>query len=308
MTIGVSIILATYNRARLILETLASIQNQTYTNWECLIVDDGGTDTTFEILQPLLSSDSRFSYQKRPSSYLKGLPGCRNFGLDIAKGETLIFFDDDDIVHPQNLELSLQGINSNAFDFCLYQKQSLSENHKLQFKNEVLQSGQEINHTDLEQVITNSLPMASCTVLWQKQFIGNQRFNEQLLYAEEWEFYTRLIANGLKGISINNTLYFNRKHPQSNTAEYNTNDPIRRASKKTAIELMVQNLYAKGYLSQPILRYLIQLSLQFKEFNLFERILVLANVSTTEKWKWTIFYQTLPFRLKVNRFLKAIFK
>lgn len=308
MTSGVSIVLATYNRAHLILETLVSIQNQTNSNWECLIIDDGGTDNTSEVINPILKNDSRFKFYKRPEKYQKGLPGCRNFGLDLANGEYIIFFDDDDIVHPQNLEIALQGIEKDSDDFCLYQKQSFTTLEKFSFQTEVLNPIRKVAKKDLEKIISNDLPMASCTVLWNKKEIGTHRFNEQLLYAEEWEFYTRLIANGLQGIAISNILYFNRKHLQSNTGDFYSNNPIRKASKKIAIELMVKNLHNQAVLSPSILRYLIQLSLDYKEYKLFHRILEAANLSTFEKLKWSIFYVTLPMRLKIKRFKKSIFK
>ena len=75
-----------------------------------------------------------------------------------------------------------------------------------------------------------------------------------------------------------------------------------------AIELMVKNLHDQAVLSQSILRYLIQLSLDYKEYQLFQRILELVNLSTFEKLKWTIFYTILPYRLKAMRFKKNIFK
>ena len=55
----VTIIMATFNRAHFILETITSIQNQTYSNWECLIIDDGGTDNTLEVITPILEQDNR---------------------------------------------------------------------------------------------------------------------------------------------------------------------------------------------------------------------------------------------------------
>ena len=81
----VTIIMATYNRAHFIVETLESIQTQSFKDWECLIIDDGATDDTNEIINPILKEDHRFQFLKRPESYKKGLPGCRNFGLDIQK-------------------------------------------------------------------------------------------------------------------------------------------------------------------------------------------------------------------------------
>ena len=93
----VTIIMATYNRASFIVETLQSIQNQIFKDWECLIIDDGGTDATAAIIAPILAQDNRFQYLLRPDTYQKGLPGTRNYGLDLAKGDYIIFFDDDDI-------------------------------------------------------------------------------------------------------------------------------------------------------------------------------------------------------------------
>ena len=71
----VTIIMATYNRAHFILETLNSIQNQTFKDWECLIIDDGGTDNTVEFIEYFLQEDNRFQYLKRENNYQKGLPG-----------------------------------------------------------------------------------------------------------------------------------------------------------------------------------------------------------------------------------------
>ena len=120
MSPTVSIIMATYNRAQYIVESIKSIQAQTFENWECLIIDDGGTDNTGEVLEPILQEDKRFSYLKRTDKNEKGLPGSRNYGLDIAKGDYIIFFDDDDIAHPQNLEICLDEFAKEDISFCRY--------------------------------------------------------------------------------------------------------------------------------------------------------------------------------------------
>ena len=104
----VTIIMATYNRAHFIVETLLSIQNQIFQDWECLIIDDGGTDNTAEVIKPILDQDTRFSYRKRPEQYQKGLPGCRNYGIDLAQGQYIIFFDDDVLI--SHLLIILRGL------------------------------------------------------------------------------------------------------------------------------------------------------------------------------------------------------
>ena len=62
----VSIIIPTYNRAHLIKETLDSVLTQTYTNWECIIVDDGNSDNTEEVINSYIAKDQRFKYCHRP--------------------------------------------------------------------------------------------------------------------------------------------------------------------------------------------------------------------------------------------------
>lgn len=292
----VTIIMATYNRAHFIAETLHSIQKQTFQNWECLIIDDDGTDNTVEVIAPILAADARFKFSKRLEDYKKGLPGCRNYGLDEAKGDFIIFFDDDDIVHPDNLKISLDVIQSNKTDFCHYQKLAFTEETPQVTTTEVIIKNT-LTIKNIEKVVNQSIGLASCTVLWQKKCFKAIRFNEDLLYAEEWECYIRIISEGFEGVIIDNVLYYNRKHPNSNTGEFYSNNPIRRASKKNAMLLVIANLEEKKLLSQTILRYFVQIALDYKEYNLFAAILKSAEVVGAEKLKWRLFYRFLPLRL-----------
>lgn len=292
----VTIILATYNRAHFIEETLQSIQAQTFNDWECLIIDDGGIDNTAEVISPILAQDNRFKFLKRPANYKKGLPSCRNYGLDLASGAYIQFFDDDDLVHPDNLKMCLEVIEENTVDFCHYQKLSYTD-YKPTIETKPIAIKQYLTKASIEKIITQEIGLASCTVMWKKQCFDNCRFNENLLYAEEWECYSRLMTEDFKGVIIDNILYYNRKHPNSNTGEFYTHNPIRRASKKDAILLVVQNLKEKHLLSDSLLRYFVQLSLGFKEYHLFSQLLQIAKQTLFEKVTWQLFYFTLPLRL-----------
>lgn len=99
----VSIIIPTYNRAYLIGETLDSILAQTYTNWECIVVDDGSTDDTAIIVNKYCITDQRFNYLKRPSNRLKGANACRNYGFELSKGKYIQFLDSDDLLSSRKL-------------------------------------------------------------------------------------------------------------------------------------------------------------------------------------------------------------
>jgi len=262
--------MATYNRAHFIIETLVSIQNQIFSDWECLIIDDGGTDNTLEVLQPILEHDKRFSYHARLDSHKKGLPGCRNYGLDLAKGDHIIFFDDDDIVHPSALQLSLEVLIKTKLDFCHFQKKSF-EKIVPGFVFEKVEVERELSLKNLFEIISGRVGLASCTVLWKKECFAGERFVESLQYAEEWECYSRIISNDIKGVIISNILYFNRKHPNSNTSEFYNKSSLRVGSKIEAVKLIYLNLLSKDILDNKSYRFLKSFVYRFdsNELNLF---------------------------------------
>lgn len=301
----VTIIMATYNRAHFIVETLKSIQEQTFQNWECLIIDDGGTDNTFGVITPILNTDPRFQFSKRPNKYLKGLPGCRNYGLDQAKGEFVIFFDDDDIVHPNNLKINLEVIQANEVDFCHFQKLAYI-NTVPKVEGTAIKIQNELTLKDIENVVNQKIGLASCTVLWHKKCFESIRFNESLLYAEEWECYTRIISEGFVGVIIENVLYYNRKHANSNTGEFYKHNPVRRRSNKEAILLVIANLKGKDLLSQSIIRYFVKVSVQYKEYNLFYSLMNVIKPSLKEKMNWLLFYKTFSIRWYIYKWRKKL--
>ena len=302
----VTIIMATYNRANFIVESLLSIQAQTYGDWECLIIDDGGNDKTTAVIAPILEKDDRFKFIKRPDTYLKGLPGCRNYGLDLAQGDYIIFFDDDDIAHPQNLELCVSELIDDTISFCRYIREVFVNEFDYKYDYSKIYSSFYVDINDVEKMLKNELQFNSCAVMWKKSCFEKNRFVEKLMYAEEWELYSRIVSSGFVGISIDKTLFYGRKHPESNTGEYDRKNPIRKESYAEAILLVVKNLKEKKLLTYSLKRYFIALSLDFEEYNLFERILNILELSTFEKVKWQLFYAVLPLRLKIHRAKKVL--
>lgn len=302
----VTIIMATYNRAHFIIETLLSIQNQIFMDWECLIIDDGGTDKTKEVITPILEQDNRFQFLKRPDRYIKGLPGCRNYGLDLAKGEYIIFFDDDDIAHPQNLELCVYELTDPNISFCRYIRQVFFEDFDYAFDYSKKYTSFYIDRNDVEKMLKNELQFNSCAVMWKAACFESNRFAENLMYAEEWELYSRIVSSGFSGISIEKCLFYGRKHPQSNTGEFDRKDPVRRASYSEAILLAVKNLKKKQLLTYSLKRYFIAFSIDFEEYNLYKNILNILDLPTFEKLKLQFFYAILPSRLVLYRIRKAI--
>ena len=291
----VSIIMATFNRAHLIGDSLNSIIAQSFKNWECIIIDVGSTDETPEVIQKFIRLDTRFKYYKRDNNYKKGLPGCRNLGLDIAKGDFIIFFDDDDVVHPQNLEVSLTYLSRKEVDFCNFQKEPFYQSPpKIMGIVPKAINSSKMDISDLDNFIIGKRAMASCTVLWKKSCFKNIRFIEELNYAEEWECYSRILIAGYSGVSIDSILYFNKKHPHSNTGQFQNNDPIRKSSKILAAKEIIVNLKNHDLLSKALKQFFIRLSFTLKSFELLKFTLANSKTNYFNSSKYLIGFKLYP--------------
>ena len=111
----ISVIIPTYNRAHLIKRSIDSVLNQTYKNLELIIVDDGSTDNTKEIIDSI--KDERIVYVKQEN---QGASAARNKGIDLAKGKYIAFQDSDDVWHSDKLEKQINALKQNNADvvFC----------------------------------------------------------------------------------------------------------------------------------------------------------------------------------------------
>lgn len=103
----VSIIIPSYNKASLLMEMVRSIINQTYTNWELIIVDDGSDNENYSIVQDYILQDERCSLIRRFREPKNGNT-CRNIGIELAKGDYLVIFDSDDLITTSCLDVRVK--------------------------------------------------------------------------------------------------------------------------------------------------------------------------------------------------------
>ncbi|MBQ2815882.1 MAG: glycosyltransferase family 2 protein [Clostridia bacterium] len=103
---SVSIIIPVYNRQEVVEECIRSVQLQSYSDFEIILIDDGSTDNTVEICQQIATKDKRIKILTSPHG---GVSSARNAGLDAATGE-YIFLDSDDIIHPKLLEVLVKEL------------------------------------------------------------------------------------------------------------------------------------------------------------------------------------------------------
>ena len=298
MTSLVTIIMATYNRAHLIMETIISIQNQTHTNFECLIIDDGGQDNTKIVVDELIAGDKRFSYLVRPDKYKKGLPGCRNYGLDICQGDYIIFFDDDDIIHPDNLDFCFNQINRFKLDFVKYNFLNFWSSDNVIFKEIDYFELDIINHNSLEKIIKREINLISCSIMFRKHILGEHRFNEQICFAEELEFFIRILLHyNFRGGVTSNKLYFARKQKDSMTGDF-----LMRKSKSlkcysTSMAETIKNLKLKNRLTYSLKKYLLNEIFMHADKATFKNVLISSSGRQFQRFLWQLYFFIFPLRL-----------
>lgn len=255
----ITILLATFNRAHLILETLESIVNQTYTHFECLITDDNSTDDTEKVVKAFIEKDERFGYYRKPSTYPQGLSATRNFGLNLSKerdAQFIQFFDDDDIMHPQKLELQVLPLLEDSkldFTLCMYRKFDTLNMIDFDLKN-ADDGSCKITFKDLAKAFfLNLANMNSPGPLWRASTISKYRFDEQLYYAEEREFYLRILLTENPNYKpVEFILFWYRKHPHAITSGLYSDPQIKpqseRLMRKRILNFMLQRKNVPFYL------------------------------------------------------------
>lgn len=107
----VSVIIPAYNAAETIGETLQSLQQQIFTQWEAVVIDDGSTDVTVEVVQSFINKDRRIRIFSQEN---QGLSGARNSGVAVAKYDWLLFLDADDWIFPDHLERLTDALKKNC--------------------------------------------------------------------------------------------------------------------------------------------------------------------------------------------------
>lgn len=123
----VTVAIPTFNRYTLLLRAINSVLQQTFSNFELLIVDNASTDATKNL--PLIFSDPRFRYIRNEENL--GIIGNWNRAIELSKGEYIIIFHDDDIMYPTLLERSVSALDDNptvGFTFCLLRRVDLNGN------------------------------------------------------------------------------------------------------------------------------------------------------------------------------------
>jgi hypothetical protein len=191
----VSIIIPTKDRADLLAGTVASIEAQTYSNIEALVVDDHSTDSTASLMRETMARDNRFQFIPLPADR-NGAPAARNEGVRRSTGEFVIFLDSDDLIAPHCIEQRVRIITERPdLDFAVFPCQVfLDRAGDTQLLWNIDGRGD-----DIDRFLDLDVPWQTTSPIWRRDsLVKVGDWDEDAMTAQDWEFHIRAIARGLK--------------------------------------------------------------------------------------------------------------
>jgi glycosyltransferase involved in cell wall biosynthesis len=201
----------TYNTSWLINRAIKSVLKQTYLFWELIIVDDGSTDNTIEIINEYRKTDHRIKLFLRDRNP-KNASTCRNIGANKAMGKYLIFLDSDDELKPHCLEKRVGIMEMNLLDIAVFNQAINSQNIEIEKKINCSRNFLEAF------LIHDTIPWQTMCPIWEKKFfteIGG--FDEALIRHQDPELFIRVLLWDKTNIKVfadleSDCLYHNHHH------------------------------------------------------------------------------------------------
>lgn len=184
-----SVIVPTYNRATLIGDTLQSLLSQTFTSFEVIVVDDGSTDNTKEVMERWTKRDERIRYFVKQNGE-RG--AARNYGIERAKGQYISFIDSDDVAYNDHLQHAYDSLKQREWPECYAQAYEIKE----KATGKVLVNARQIDTDTVNQELLGGNLLSCIGVFVKKEVFEKLKFEEDRNFAgtEDWMLWLQLAA------------------------------------------------------------------------------------------------------------------
>ena len=210
----ISIIVPIYNVEKYLRQCLDSIQDQSYQNFECLLINDGSPDNSADICKEYVSKDPRFRYIEKENG---GVSSARNLGLEHSKGEYITFIDSDDWVDSDYLEVLYKSLTDEKADVAVstYKQFNMDDNnyyvHSYQrgYEKKIFTGPELIDEFIALDTFDHSYRFV-CGKLVRKCLLDKIAFNEKTTLGEDMEFWLKLYLISNKIVYVNRDSYVYR--------------------------------------------------------------------------------------------------
>ena len=297
----VSIIIPMYNAELYLAETLDSILAQSHTKWECILIDDGSSDSTASIANRFCTSDQRFSYHLQENA---GPSAARNNGLRRAKGPFIQFMDSDDVMTPDRLEVLLCEYRKSEENTVLFSSMVIGDHdniHQTKPTDRGFGEGQDLDFNALYTRFRIDFLFIPGTILFTATSVKNVWWNERSNHSEDFEFYLSVAKRGFHFRNVPMALTIYRDSPLS----------LSKQSQNTARANYV--IFAKWYEKGNGYIYAKRCAHQFHRCILLylrgqQKKLVWPNSSAAGETRPGLFARLMVYPLTLRFLIKAILK
>ena len=188
----ISIIIPVYNKEKYVPNIIKCIRNQSYQNFECIIIDDGSTDDSGIICDEMTKNDNRFIVKHIVNG---GVAHARNYAISFTSGKYITFVDSDDSIEDNYLEELYNSIQKNDVDvvFSCFEKYwpDIDKTEKVNLPEGKINLKLFLNNFGKLQKDTGIFGYCWGKLI-KREIIGDKRFDEKLKLAEDFEFYLKL--------------------------------------------------------------------------------------------------------------------
>jgi glycosyltransferase involved in cell wall biosynthesis len=203
MSSKVSVIIPCYNLSDYLSETLQSVLNQSYSNWECIIVNDGSIDNTEVVALEYVNKYSKFQYYCKIN---EGVALARNFGIQISQGDYILPLDADDIIDQDYLKMAVEVLDANPEFGIVYCKAKFFGKYNGTW---------DLQKYDLQTMLLDNIIFSS-SFFRRSDFFKTNGYNPNMrLGFEDWDFWLSLIELDIKVYQLPYVLFYYRQHDLS---------------------------------------------------------------------------------------------
>ena len=290
----VSIIIPAYNVDKYIKKCLSSILEQTYTNIEVIVVDDGSTDQSGQIIDSISKQDFRVHVIHKKNA---GVSAARNTGIEISTGDYLVFVDGDDYLAPDYVEYMISLVENTGANFCL-SKCCYTKSGEEQIEREYIKK---LQPEDAVALLLSPDVIVGC---WNKIFNrslivkNNIQFSTTLFYGEGLSFITTVsqISNSV-GVGNRKVYYYRRNNEASATTKFDINKIYNgeKALKAIRKQLIISSSKVNTMLNLHLCTFYLGAIVRIKSNNLEKEY-----SQDYKRWKSYIRHNTIKFTFNLE--------
>ncbi len=225
--IEVSIISTVYNSEKFLPLCINSILNQTFKNFELILVNDGSTDNSYSICEYFAKKDSRIKIINKNNT---GVSDSRNIGIKNSVGKFIMFIDSDDEIESNMLEDMVFYINKSSSDVCLSGFKKVNKTGEIINENVTLNSYNintyMLDSKSFKELLDKNYISSVTFKIFKKSLISKYKFDNSMFFGEDLKFMFELLSENINIYVLNKCYYLYNYSPLSLTNSFKINKPL----------------------------------------------------------------------------------